>query len=325
VKDLRDVIEGARRRFVDVACRTCLFIAVIHRFSKLQQDVLLPDVETGVIALIGATTQNPFFALTPALVSRSRIFELQALQPEDIKRIIHHALADKEHGFGLQEINLYPKALDFLVETADGDARRALGGLEVGVLSSTDRPLVFTEELARESVQRKAVVYDSGDTHYDCASALIKSIRGSDVDAGMYWLARMLEGGEDVRFLARRLVILASEDIGNADPRALAIALNAWDVQERLGSPEGELTLAQAVIYMACAAKSNASYKAFNAAMATVQDSESHEVPMHIRNAPTSLMKDMEYGADYRYAHDAPEGYSAGENYFPEALKNKHF
>ena len=169
----------------------------------------MPDVENGVIALIGATTQNPFFALTPALVSRSRIFELQSLLPEDIKVIIRHAIVDKIHGFGLQDIQLDLEALEFLVETADGDARRALGGLEVGVLSSTVRPLVFTEELARESVQRKAVVYDSGDTHYDCASALIKSIRGSDVDAGIYWLARMLEGGEDVRFLARRLVILA--------------------------------------------------------------------------------------------------------------------
>ncbi len=307
VKDLRDVIESARRRLEDDSCRTCLFIDEIHRFNKSQQDVLLPDVENGVIALIGATTQNPFFALTPALVSRSRIFELQALQSEDIKRIIQHALADKEHGFGLQEINLDPKALDFLVETADGDARRALGGLEVGVLSSTDRPLVFTEELARESVQRKAVVYDSGDTHYDCASALIKSIRGSDVDAGMYWLARMLEGGEDVRFLARRLVILASEDIGNADPRSLLIAVAAMQATEFVGLPECQLALAQAVSYLSLAPKSNACTRAIADARHDVCEKSILPIPRHLQDKHYAGAKRLGHGEGYTYAHDAPD------------------
>ena len=217
VKDVRDVLESARGRLEDDGQRTCLFIDEIHRFNKAQQDVLLPDVENGVIALIGATTQNPFFALTSALVSRSRIFELQALSRDDVGTILDRAVADREHGLGAERVTLLRDARDFLVETSDGDARRALGALEVGVLSSAERPLTFTLELARESVQRKALAYDSGDTHYDCASALIKSIRGSDADAGLYWLARMLEGGEDVRFLARRLVILASEDVGTDD------------------------------------------------------------------------------------------------------------
>ena len=307
VKELRDVIESARRRLEDDACRTCLFIDEIHRFNKSQQDVLLPDVENGVIALIGATTQNPFFALTPALVSRSRIFELQALEPQEIKRIIQHALADKENGFGLQEINLDPRALDFLVETADGDARRALGGLEVGVLSSTDRPLVFTEELARESVQRKAMVYDSGDTHYDCASALIKSIRGSDVDAGIYWLARMLEGGEDVRFLARRLVVLASEDIGNADPRSLLTAVAAMQATEFVGLPECQFALAQAVSYLALAPKSNACARAISDARHEVREKSILPVPRHLQDKHYSGAKRLGRGEGYAYAHDAAD------------------
>ncbi len=307
VKELRDVIESARRRLEDDACRTCLFIDEIHRFNKSQQDVLLPDVENGVIALIGATTQNPFFALTPALVSRSRIFELQALEPQEIKRIIQHALADKENGFGLQEINLDPRALDFLVETADGDARRALGGLEVGVLSSTDRPLVFTEELARESVQRKAMVYDSGDTHYDCASALIKSIRGSDVDAGIYWLARMLEGGEDVRFLARRLVVLASEDIGNADPRSLLTAVAAMQATEFVGLPECQFALAQAVSYLALAPKSNACARAISDACHEVREKSILPVPRHLQDKHYSGAKRLGRGEGYTYAHDAAD------------------
>ena len=313
VKELRDVIESARRRLEDDACRTCLFIDEIHRFNKSQQDVLLPDVENGVIALIGATTQNPFFSLTPALVSRSRIFELQALEPQEIKRIIQHALVDKENGFGLQEVNLDPRALDFLVETADGDARRALGGLEVGVLSSTDRPLVFTEELARESVQRKAMVYDSGDTHYDCASALIKSIRGSDVDAGIYWLARMLEGGEDVRFLARRLVVLASEDIGNADPQALGIAVSAMQACEFIGLPECQLTLSQTVAYLALAPKSNAATAAISQARQDVRENEIVPVPKHLRDSHYEGAAKLGHGEGYQYSHHSEDGVVAQE------------
>lgn len=307
VKDLRDVIESARRRLEDDACRTCLFIDEIHRFNKSQQDVLLPDVESGVISLIGATTQNPFFALTPALVSRSRIFELQALLPEDIKLIIQHAVNDKINGFGLQDIQLDSEALDFLVETADGDARRALGGLEVGVLSSSDRPLIFTKELACESVQRKAIVYDSGDTHYDCASALIKSVRGSDVDAGMYWLARMLEGGEDVRFLSRRLVILASEDIGNADPRSLLVATAAMQAIEFVGLPECQLALAQAVSYLALAPKSNACTRAIAEARHDVREKAILPVPRHLQDKHYAGAKRLGRGEGYAYAHDTPD------------------
>ena len=311
VKDVREVIEAARRRLEDDGEKTCLFIDEIHRFNKAQQDVLLPDVENGVIALIGATTQNPFFALTSALVSRSRIFELSALSPEDIGTILDRAVADREHGFGREAIVLEPAARAFLVETSDGDARRALGGLEVGVLSSPTRPLAFTLDLARESVQRKVVAYDSGDTHYDCASALIKSIRGSDADAGLYWLARMLEGGEDVRFLTRRLVILASEDIGNADPRSLMIAVAAMQATEFVGLPECQLTLAQAVTYLALAPKSNACTTAIAAARRDVREQAVIPVPTHLQDKHYAGAKRLGHGQGYAYAHDHPDGIAA--------------
>jgi putative ATPase len=309
VKDVREVIESARRRLEDDGARTCLFIDEIHRFNKAQQDVLLPDVENGVIALIGATTQNPFFALTSAL--RSRIFELAALTPEDVGTILDRAVADREHGLGREAITLEPAARAFLVETSDGDARRALGAIEVGVLSSPVRPLAFTLELARESVQRKVVAYDSGDTHYDCASALIKSIRGSDADAGLYWLARMLEGGEDVRFLARRLVILASEDVGNADPRALVIAVAAMQATEFVGLPECQLTLAQAVTYLALAPKSNACTLAIGAARRDVREQAVIPVPRHLQDKHYAGAKRLGHGQGYEYAHDAPDGIAA--------------
>lgn len=306
VKDVRDVLEGARRRLEDDGQRTCLFIDEIHRFNKPQQDVLLPDVENGVIALIGATTQNPFFALTSALVSRSRLFELESLSKDDIGHILDRAVADREHGLGGERVTLEPAAREFLVETSDGDARRALGGLEVGVLSSPQRPLVFTLALARESVQRKAIAYDAGDTHYDCASALIKSIRGSDADAGLYWLARMLEGGEDVRFLARRLVILASEDIGNADPRALMIAVAAMQATEFVGLPECQLTLAQAVIYLALAPKSNACTVAIGSARRDVREQAVLPVPRHLQDKHYAGAERLGHGQGYDDAHDAP-------------------
>ena len=308
VKDVRDVLEGARRRLEDDGLRTCLFIDEIHRFNKPQQDVLLPDVENGVIALIGATTQNPFFALTSALVSRSRLFELESLSKDDIGHILDRAVADREHGLGGERVTLEPAAREFLVETSDGDARRALGGLEVGVLSSPQRPLVFTLALARESVQRKAIAYDAGDTHYDCASALIKSIRGSDADAGLYWLARMLEGGEDVRFLARRLVILASEDIGNADPRALMIAVAAMQATEFVGLPECQLTLAQAVIYLALAPKSNACTVAIGSARRDVREQAVLPVPRHLQDKHYAGAERLGHGQGYEDAHDAPDG-----------------
>jgi putative ATPase len=311
VKDLRDVLDAARRRLEDDGARTCLFVDEIHRFNKAQQDVLLPDVESGVIALIGATTQNPFFALTSALVSRSRIFELESLSRDDVAEILRRAVADREHGLGLERVSLEPEALDFLVETSDGDARRALGALEIGVLSSPERPLQFTLELARESVQRKAITYDSGDTHYDCASALIKSIRGSDADAGLYWLARMLEGGEDVRFLTRRLVILASEDIGNADPRALMIAVAAMQAAEFVGLPECQLTLSQAVTYLALAPKSNACTTAIGAARRDVREKRVLPVPRHLQDKHYAGAKRLGHGQGYEYSHDAPDGIAA--------------
>ena len=311
VKDVRDVLEAARRRLEDDSQRTCLFIDEIHRFNKAQQDVLLPDVENGVIALIGATTQNPFFALTSALVSRSRLFELEPLSPDHVGQVLDRAIADREHGFGREAISLLPDARAFLVETSDGDARRALGALEVGVLSSPERPLEFTLALARESVQRKVVAYDSGDTHYDCASALIKSIRGSDADAGLYWLARMLEGGEDVRFLTRRLVILASEDIGNADPRSLMIAVAAMQAAEFVGLPECQLTLAQAVTYLALAPKSNACTLAIAAARRDVREQAVIPVPRHLQDKHYAGAKRLGHGQGYEYAHDAPDGIAA--------------
>ncbi len=313
VKDVRDVLEAARRRLEDDGQKTCLFVDEIHRYSKAQQDVLLPDVENGVIALIGATTQNPFFALTSALVSRSRIFELEALSRDDIADILRRAVADREHGLGTERIDLTPEAVALLVETSDGDARRALGALEIGVLSSSSRPLVFTAELARESVQRKAITYDSGDTHYDCASALIKSIRGSDADAGLYWLARMLEGGEDVRFLARRLVILASEDVGNADPRALMIAVAAMQATEFVGLPECQLALSQAVTYLALAPKSNACTTAIGAARRDVREQAVIPVPRHLQDKHYAGAKQLGHGQGYAYAHDAPDGIAAQE------------
>jgi putative ATPase len=311
VKELRDVLEAARRRLEDDGERTCLFVDEIHRFNKAQQDVLLPDVENGVVALIGATTQNPFFALTSALVSRSRIFELGSLAPAEIGTILDRAVADREHGLGGESVTLTPEARAFLVETSDGDARRALGALEVGVLSSSARPLTFSLDLARESVQRKAVAYDAGDTHYDCASALIKSIRGSDADAGLYWLARMLEGGEDVRFLARRLVILASEDIGNADPRALVLAVAAMQATEFVGLPECQLTLAQAVTYLALAPKSNACTTAIAAARRDVREQAVIPVPRHLQDKHYAGARRLGHGTGYVSSHEAPDGIAA--------------
>jgi len=311
VKELREVLEAARRRLEDDGQKTCLFIDEIHRFNKAQQDVLLPDVESGVIALVGATTHNPFFALTSALVSRSRIFELKALGHAEILEILKRAVADRDHGLGGEQVRLTEAAAEFLVETCDGDARRALGGLEVGVLSARERPLEFTLELARESVQRKAMVYDAGDTHYDCASALIKSVRGSDADAGLYWLARMLEGGEDPLFLARRLVILASEDIGNADPRALLVATAAMQATQFVGLPECQLTLAQAVTYLALAPKSNACTLAIAAARKDVREQEVIPVPRHLQDRHYAGAKRLGHGEGYEYAHDAPAGIAA--------------
>jgi putative ATPase len=308
VKELREVLETARTKLERDERKTLLFIDEIHRFNKAQQDALLPDVEAGIVTLVGATTQNPFFALNGALVSRSRIFEFQALTVDDIKDVLQSAVTDPYRGFGNDRISLSPDALEFLAEVSDGDARRALGALEIAVLSSSERPLVITKELAAESVQRKAILYDrDGDEHYDAASALIKSLRGSDPDAGLYWLARMLEGGEDIRFITRRLVILASEDIGNADPHALPLAIATMQACEFIGLPECALTLSQAVTYLACAPKSNAATTAIGAASRDVREGRLLPVPVHLRDKHYAGAKRLGHGAGYEYAHDAPD------------------
>ena len=312
VKELREVLDEARDRLSTGGGKTLLFVDEIHRFNKSQQDVLLPDVEEGVVTLVGATTQNPFFAVNSALISRSRVFEFQPLSPDDIKTLLRRALADKERGLGSYPVHLHDDALEFLANVSDGDARRALGALEVGVLSSSERPIEYTRALAEESVQRKAVDYDgTGDAHYDAASALIKSMRGSDPDAAMYWLARMLEGGEDVRFLARRIVILASEDVGNADPHALPLAVAAMQACEFVGLPEAQLPLAQAVAYLACAPKSNAATVAIGEARRDVREGRLIPVPVHLRDKHYAGAERLGHGQGYQYAHDAPDAVAA--------------
>jgi putative ATPase len=312
VKDLREVIDEARDVLAAEGTRTLLFVDEIHRFNKSQQDALLPDVEDGTVVLVGATTSNPFFAVNSALVSRSRVFEFQPLNADDIKQLLKRALSDKERGLGTIPVNLHDDAAEFIAQTCDGDARQALSALEIGVLSSDQRPVEFTLELAAESVQRKAVQYDrDGDSHYDSISALIKSIRGSDPDAGIYWLARMLEGGEDVRFLSRRLVILASEDVGNADPHALPLAIAAMQACEFVGLPECQLNLAQAVAYLACAPKSNAATVAIGEARADVREGRTVPVPVHLKDAHYAGAKRLGHGEGYQYAHDAEGGVAA--------------
>ena len=312
VKELRTILTEARDELAAGGRKTVLFVDEIHHFNKSQQDALLPDVEEGIVTLIGATTSNPFFAVNSALVSRSQIFQFEPLTPADIRILLRRALADKDRGLGQHDVRLHEDALEFLAEVCDGDARRALAALEIGVLSSDVRPLEFTRALAEESVQRKAVVYDpSGDAHYDTASALIKSLRGSDPDAAIYWLARMLEGGEDIRFVCRRLVILASEDIGNADPQALSLAVAAMQACEFLGLPECQLTLAQAVTYLACAPKSNAATVAIGEARRDVRETRLLPVPVHLRDAHYGGAQQLGHGADYQYSHDAASGVSA--------------
>lgn len=312
VKELREVLDAARDRLSAGGPRTLLFVDEIHRFNKAQQDVLLPDVEDGGIVLVGATTQNPFFALTSALVSRSRVFEFKPLSRDDIRALLRRAAADDARGLGRYDVRLHDDAVDFLAEVCDGDARRALSALEVGVLSATERPIEFTKALAEESIQKKAIEYDrSGDGHYDAASALIKSIRGSDPDAAIYWLARMLEAGEEVRFLARRIVIAASEDVGNADPNALPLAIAAMQACEFVGLPECQLPLAQAVTYLACAPKSNAATTAIAAARADVVEGRLLPVPVHLRDRHYGGAKRLGHGEGYENAHDAEGGVAA--------------
>ncbi len=309
VKEVREVLAWARDEIATGNPRPLLFIDEIHRFNRAQQDALLPDVEEGVVSLIGATTSNPFFSVNGALLSRSQIFQFQSLSEANIESLVRRALADRERGLGDAETEVHDEAIRYLAGACEGDARRALGVLEIAVLSSPERPVEITVNLLRDSMQQKLLQYDgTGDEHYDIASALIKSIRGSDPDASLYWLARMLEAGEDIRFICRRLVILASEDIGNADPHALPLAMAATQACEFVGLPECKLTLSQAVLYLACAEKSNSATAAIGAALREVREAKLISVPMHLRDSHYPGGKQLGHGKDYQYAHDDPHG-----------------
>lgn len=320
-KEVREILAEARQCLEELGERTILFLDEIHRFNKAQQDVLLPDVEEGIILLIGATTQNPFFAINSPLLSRSQIFTFEPLSREQIQTLILRALSDEERGLGRFRVRITDDALAFLAEISDGDARRALNALEIGVKSSLPgdaEGLLFTRELAQDSIQRKHLDFDpTGDNHYDLASAFIKSLRGSDPQAGIYWLARMLESGEDPQFIARRLVIFASEDVGNADPQALLIANAAWDAVERVGLPECQLNLSQAVCYLATAPKSNAATVAIGAALKDVKAGRTLPVPKHLRDSHYRGAKEQfGHGVGYQYAHNYEGGW-VDQEYLP--------
>lgn len=328
VKDIRAAVERAETRKRLNGAGTVLFVDEVHRFNKSQQDAFLPHVEDGTLIFVGATTENPSFELNNALLSRARVYLLRALDQADLLRVLEQALSDGERGFGRRSVLLAPAAAQRLAGAADGDARRALNLLEIAVdlaqehAGSLDIDLSVVELVLQGSARR----FDKGgDLFYEQISALHKAVRGSSPDAALYWLVRMLDGGCDPLYIARRLVRMASEDIGNADPRALQLALQAWDAHTRLGSPEGELVIAQATLYLACAPKSNAVYTAYNKARAEVQSGPSLEVPAHLRNAPTALLKSLDYGSDYRYSHDEPGAYAAGENYFPPQLQDTRY
>ena len=327
VKEIREVIAEAKRRRAEQGEDCVLFVDEVHRFNKSQQDAFLPHVENGTVVFIGATTENPSFELNNALLSRARIYVLEPLEPDAIEVAIDRALTDGERGLGEMRLEMAPSLRRLLAGAVDGDARRALNLLEIAADLVTDGTHALTEEVLLRVLQGGSVRrFDKGgDAFYDQISALHKSIRGSNPDGALYWLARMLDGGCDPLYLARRLVRIASEDIGNADPRALTLGLDAWNVQERLGSPEGELALAHAAVYMACAPKSNALYTAFGAAMRDAREHGSLEVPRHLRNAPTRLLETLGHGDGYRYAHDEPGAYAAGERYLPDALQQRRY
>jgi putative ATPase len=327
VKDVRAVVDRAKQRRL-LGQATILFVDEVHRFNKAQQDAFLPFVEDGTLTFIGATTENPSFELNNALLSRARVYVLKPLALEDLISIVRHAIVDKEQGLGALNIRFEEEALSMIAELADGDARQALNSLEIMVaLAGSEADTIYIDKtLVERSLSQRVRRFDKqGEFFYDQISALHKAVRGSDPDASLYWFARMLEAGCDPLYLARRVVRMASEDIGNADPRALELALNAWDVQQRLGSPEGELAVAQAICYCAVAPKSNAVYMAFKEAMADAKNSATLEVPLHLRNAPTQLMKKLGYGKAYRYAHDEPDAYAAGEHYFPDNMAPKTY
>jgi putative ATPase len=320
VKDVRAAVEQAQVLRRERGRQTVLFLDEVHRFNKSQQDAFLPYVEDGTVCFIGATTENPSFEINGALLSRARVYVLRSLTADDIRQVLQRA-AERETAARGEAIELQPEALETLVRAADGDARRALNLLEVAFDLARASDGAITETIASEVSAGGYRRFDKkGEQFYDQISALHKAVRGTDPDAALYWLCRMLDGGCDPRYVARRVLRMASEDIGNADPRALALALQACETYERLGSPEGELAIAQAVVFMACAAKSNAVYVAFGAAMEDAKRLGTLEVPLHLRNAPTGLMKGLGYGKGYRYAHDEPDGYAAGEKYFPDEM-----
>ncbi len=325
VKEIRAAIATAQQQRDIHNRKTILFVDEVHRFNKSQQDAFLPFVEDGTLIFVGATTENPSFELNNALLSRCRVYVLKSLDIEDIKGIINSALPALSSTTN-NVLGMDPKALDLLANAADGDARRALNLLEIASDLVSDNNRIIDIEIVQQILVGDMRRFDNkGEYFYDQISALHKSVRGSDPDASLYWLCRMLDGGCDPLYIARRLVRIASEDIGNADPRALEITLNASQSQERLGSPEGELALAQATVYLAVAAKSNAVYNAYKAAMADIKALPSYEVPMHLRNAPSKLMKDLDYGKDYRYAHNEEGAYAPGEKYLPEAIEDKQY
>jgi len=315
VRQVREVLDHARRALEADGRRTIFFLDEIHRFNRAQQDVLLGDVERGVITLIGATTENPYFSINSPLISRSQVFAFEPLTEDQVAGLLRRAIADDERGFGSMDLSVTDEAIQHWAVKSDGDARRALTALEIAVLSGgqddADRgPVVIDLDVAEQSMQQKAVVYDgTGDEHYDAASALIKSMRGSDPDAAIYWLAKMLVAGEDPRFIARRIAILASEDIGNADPRAITVAASTYDIVERIGLPEGQLTLAQAVIYMATAPKSNSATVAIGKATSDVKSGRTVPVPKHLRDGHYAGAKKLGHAEGYQYAHNSEKGY----------------
>jgi putative ATPase len=325
VKEIRDAIAQARQHKAS-GRDTVLFVDEVHRFNKSQQDAFLPHVEDGTLIFIGATTENPSFELNNALLSRARVYKLRSLEEGALVGVLRRGLAALEPAVSADD-----ECLGLIARAADGDARRALNLLELAAdlapeVEGEGGPKPITEVTLAEVLQASLRRFDKGgDLFYDQISALHKAVRGSSPDAALYWFCRMLDGGCDPLYIARRVVRMASEDIGNADPRALTLCLDAWQTQERLGSPEGELAIAQAIAYLASAPKSNAVYSAYKAARADVEATPSYEVPLHLRNAPTQLMKAEGYGAEYRYAHDEPDAFAAGENYFPEPLKDRQY
>ncbi|HEX9707547.1 MAG TPA: replication-associated recombination protein A [Steroidobacteraceae bacterium] len=328
VKDIREAVDEARAARRAGGPPTVLFLDEVHRFNKSQQDTFLPFVEDGTLVFIGATTENPSFELNSALLSRARVYLMKPLTTAELGSLIERALADAERGLGRSALRVTPEAIALLADAADGDARRALNLLEVAADLAVDAgdTRMLTIETVREASAGGHRRFDKrGELFYDQISALHKSVRDSDPDASLYWLCRMLDGGADPGFVARRLVRMASEDIGNADPRALTLTLAAWDSYDRLGSPEGELALAQACVFLALAPKSNAVYAAFGAAMEDAKAQGTLEVPLHLRNAPTRLMKDFGYGKGYRYAHDEPDALAPGQTHFPDSMEPRNY